>query len=116
MAFLEIRSFPPPRTRNDVVDAIIVQIGEVGALGPKLIAKLDALKGVEVLRVGEKNGTEDRDAGEKEEAGERYSYRSIFDWKKVVDIYVLSPRERFFRRGRMERFAGQACCRSITRP
>ena len=48
----EIRTFIPPRAANEIVDAIAIQVPEISAFTPKLIAQLMTLKRVQRFGVG----------------------------------------------------------------
>ena len=50
MTLLEVRPRVPPRPRHQVIHPILVQVPEACALAPELIAQLDALERVELLR------------------------------------------------------------------
>ena len=49
VARLEVRPFPPPGPRDDVVHAVVVQVTIGGALAPELIAQLDPCEGMKLL-------------------------------------------------------------------
>ena len=49
MSFFEVRTFVPPRTRDQVMDAVVVQVGEIRSFTPELIAELDSFERVQFV-------------------------------------------------------------------
>jgi hypothetical protein len=52
VSLFKIRSLPPPRSGDDVVDAVSIQIAEIGAFTPELVMELNAFESVQ-LRGGQ---------------------------------------------------------------
>src|SRR3954466_14910533 len=56
MPLLEVGAFPPPRSRNDIILPVVVQVTEACALRPELVAQLDPFErvnGVVISRCNE---------------------------------------------------------------
>jgi hypothetical protein len=70
VALLEIGSFPPPGTGDQIILAVVVEVAEVRAFRPELIAELDSFEGMQFFagnadRPGRLEGDEEKDVSGK---------------------------------------------------
>src|SRR5262245_35484291 len=79
MPLLEIRTFPTPRTRDEIVLPVVVQVAEARAFGPELIAQLDPFESVDFFGG---NGTHDkRSTGRHSDELEEAFHKSV-SWRR----------------------------------
>src|SRR6266542_81652 len=90
VAFLEVRPFIPERARNDVPFAVVVEVAEVRALAPELVAEPGLLKGVQKVIFA---GDHER-ARQSNEEGQRKLVHGLSLSATVPTVKLANPRRR----------------------